>query len=44
MAVHSSNVNIDLPAGTHEAIVRLDAGKLPDFIRLQSADVTFLTN
>jgi putative heme-binding domain-containing protein len=35
---------IELPAGTHAAILKLEAGMLPASIRLQSADVTFLTN
>jgi putative heme-binding domain-containing protein len=35
---------VELPAGTHEAILRLDGEKLPAFIRLQSADATFLTD
>jgi putative heme-binding domain-containing protein len=43
-AVHSTNVISELPAGSHEVILKFEAGKLPDSIRLQSADVTFLTN
>jgi len=43
-AIHSTNVIIELSAGTHEVILKFAAGNLPDFIRLQSADVTFLTN
>jgi putative heme-binding domain-containing protein len=43
-AVHSSNVISELPAGTHEVILKFGAGKLPASIRLQSADATFLTN
>jgi len=39
-----NSTTIELPAGTHVAIVKLEAGKLPDFIRLQSADATFLTD
>jgi putative heme-binding domain-containing protein len=35
---------IDLPAGSHVIIVKLDAQKLPDSIRLESPDGTFLTN
>jgi putative heme-binding domain-containing protein len=43
-AIHSTNVIVELPAGTHQVILKFAAGNLPDFIRLQSADVTFLTN
>jgi len=34
----------DLPAGTHTFIVKLDARKLPETIRLESPDATFLAN
>jgi len=34
----------ELPAGTHTIILKFAAGKLPESVRLQSADVTFLTN
>jgi putative heme-binding domain-containing protein len=35
---------VELPAGTHTAILKFEASKLPESIRLQSADATFLTN
>jgi len=43
MTLHNLTV-IELAAGTHTAILKLEAGKLPASIRLQSPDVTFLTN
>ena len=33
----------ELQAGTHTVVVRLDATRLPDSIRLESSDATFLT-
>jgi hypothetical protein len=41
--VHNATV-VELPAGTHVAIFKFEAGKLPESIRLHSADVTFLTD
>jgi putative heme-binding domain-containing protein len=38
------NGGVELSAGTHEAILRIDVGNLPAFIRLQAAEATFLTN
>jgi putative heme-binding domain-containing protein len=38
------NSSLDLPAGAHTIIVKLDAQKLPDSLRLESPDGTFLTN
>ncbi len=34
----------ELSAGTHTIITKLDANNLPDSLRLESADVTFLVN
>jgi hypothetical protein len=39
-----SSTVVELPAGTHVAILKFEAGKLPESIRLQSPDATFLTN
>jgi putative heme-binding domain-containing protein len=44
MAVRTTNVISELSAGTHEIVLKFETGKLPESIRLQSADVTFLTN
>jgi hypothetical protein len=38
------NLKPELSAGTHVIIVKLDAKKLPDGLRLQSPDATFLTS
>jgi hypothetical protein len=35
---------VELPAGGHTAILKLEAGKIPASISLKSADVTFLAN
>jgi hypothetical protein len=35
---------LELSAGLHTIIVKLDAKKLPDAIRLECADATFVTN
>jgi len=43
-ALHSPNLVLALPAGTHTVILKFEAGQLPESIRLHSADVTFLTN
>jgi putative heme-binding domain-containing protein len=37
-----SSATAELPGGEHSIELRLEAGKLPDFIRVQSDDVTFL--
>lgn len=37
-------LKVELPAGAHVVIVKLDAGKLPESVRLESADGTFLVN
>ncbi len=37
-------VTTDLAAGTHTVVVRLDPKKLPENLRLESPDATFLTN
>ena len=34
----------DLAAGTHAIVFKLDHKKLPDYLRLESADATFLVN
>jgi putative heme-binding domain-containing protein len=41
--LHNATV-VELPAGTHVAILKFEAGKLPESIRLHSADATFLTD
>jgi putative heme-binding domain-containing protein len=40
----TSELKTDLPAGPHTILLKLDAGKLPEAIRLESADATFLVN
>ncbi len=44
MTAQSTNVVSELAAGAHVVILKFEAGKVPASIRLQSADVTFLTN
>ena len=34
----------ELPAGTHRGLVRIDPQKIPNYIRLNSADSKFLVN
>jgi putative heme-binding domain-containing protein len=36
------SVQLQLPAGTHNILVKLDGKKLPEFIRVKSSDGTFL--
>ncbi len=40
----SEEITADLPAGTHNIVVRLAPKKLPAQIRLESSDGTFLVN
>ncbi|HKS37374.1 MAG TPA: HEAT repeat domain-containing protein, partial [Verrucomicrobiae bacterium] len=35
---------VDLPAGTHRVLVRLDPKSVPDYVRLESPDATFVLN
>ncbi len=37
-------ITVDLPAGNHPIVLRLDPKKLPPTLRLQSSDGVFLTN
>jgi hypothetical protein len=37
-----SDQPVDLPAGKHTIIVKLDARRLPDHVRLTASDGTFL--
>ena len=39
-----SETAADLPAGKHTIVLKLDSRKLPEAIRLESADATFLAN
>jgi putative heme-binding domain-containing protein len=36
--------HVDLTAGAHVVVLKLDGRKLPDFIRVKASDGTFLTN
>jgi hypothetical protein len=40
----SADVKLELAAGTHQIALRIDARKLPEFIRVKTSDGTFLTN
>jgi len=40
----NSPISANLSAGTHSIVFRLDNKKLPEFLRLESPDVTFLAN
>jgi putative heme-binding domain-containing protein len=40
----ATEFNAALPSGTHTIVVRLDPKKLPEAIRLESSDGTFVTN
>ena len=40
----NSPISADLAAGTHTIIFKLDHKKLPEFLRLESPDATFLVN
>jgi putative heme-binding domain-containing protein len=35
---------VELPAGTHRLLVRLDPRNVPEYVRLESSEGTFLTN
>ena len=43
VSLHNETI-LELPAGAHEAILKFGPGKWPASLRLQSPDVTFLTN
>jgi hypothetical protein len=40
----NSPFSAELPAGTHTIVFKLDHKRLPDFLRLESPDATFLVN
>ena len=40
----SEEITAELPSGTHSIVVRLDPKKLPEQIRLESSDGTFIAN
>jgi hypothetical protein len=37
-------ISAELSSGTHTFVIKLDPARLPDFVRLETADATFLTN
>jgi putative heme-binding domain-containing protein len=40
----TGETTVELPAGAHRLLVRLDPRSVPEYVRLESADGTFLTN